>query len=428
MNENTPKEAAASEAKPSELTGNRFSSVAAVCAHYGMEYIEPAEIVAWIRERWPQYVSLAEKELRATPANGAPKGYDLSEFDGHPIIKKALADFAAEIPSTAPDPIGAPKGALSCKECEGSGLNRLENTAKPHCSVCGGKGWIAAQAVTREEFHRGLEGMLAKCPEEPSPTVAAETETPRTDAFLLQHPKCTFALDHEEFRATFGAIERELAQAQAEKERAQNEIGSIQILIFGTVVPSGAVFEEVERIQKESFNLAQLAESRLAALTEARAKLVEAEVDRGNIAMMLGDTRRERDELKSKPAEMEKELHSIDNVMARRPAMDQSTRAANVEKAISLAGKADDALGRLKSAERDRDSLRAQLEAATAENFKRATQNNVLTTALATAVKTVNAMMHLQGTNMDHGTRYNAMADLAGEFLRAQQQQGGGKV
>src|SRR5262249_34116195 len=68
-------------------------------------------------------------------------------------------------------------------------------------------------------------------------------------------------------------------------------------------------------------------------------------------------------------ARVQGELHAIDQVMARRPALDKPTRWENVQHAIAMAAKADEAQRRLSRAEADlarvegeRDDHAQQLE------------------------------------------------------------------
>jgi chromosome segregation ATPase len=59
--------------------------------------------------------------------------------------------------------------------------------------------------------------------------------------------------------------------------------------------------------------------------------------------------------------EAEGELRMIDSIMARRPALDQPTRWENVQKAITMAGKADEAIRQLTAAEQARAQAEQQV-------------------------------------------------------------------
>lgn len=96
----------------------------------------------------------------------------------------------------------------------------------------------------------------------------------------------------------------------------------------------------------------------------------ELQDDRAQLLMERDELRALVEERDEAVATLTDELAHIDAVLARRPAMDLSTRAANIEKAIMVASRADradaerdKAREQVATVEAERDALRAQVQA-----------------------------------------------------------------
>jgi hypothetical protein len=96
-----------------------------------------------------------------------------------------------------------------------------------------------------------------------------------------------------------------------------------------------------------------------AALTASRQRADTAEQEGFHLSAQVDAARMELALMQERLATAERELSHIDAVLARRPALDKPTRAANIEHAIATAARADAAERALAKAERERDQERA---------------------------------------------------------------------